>query len=214
MSDATAHHTIEIDYKCPMAECDCTQSASWSSLDFPTTLEGISAGDTLEGPFHCPDCEDRHIAHSNLFEVIDVSGNPENTDSDPQVVSDGGHDMSNPERCPCCGNVGETTEQAGTFKCEVRPCRVHLYQHADDGRQVEPIIDSQPQADTGRCINCGDEIHGDGVYTQSGVKSDGHERLQDGESVKISNLMEMDDGPYCSLACSLNTDTDPQGDQQ
>jgi hypothetical protein len=37
---------------------------------------------------------------------------------------------------------------------------------------------------------------------------DGHERLADGESVKISNLMEMDDGPYCSLDCSLDTGTD------
>lgn len=125
------------------------------------------------------------------------------------------------ERCPCCGVVGEKTERVGTFTCEVRACRVHFYQRADehhdvavgapaaeDGRHVEPGTDGQPQADTGRCITCGDEIHGDGVYTQSGVKMDGHERLADGESVKISNLMEMDDGPYCSLDCSLDTGTD------
>jgi hypothetical protein len=49
------------------------------------------------------------------------------------------------------------------------------------------------------------------VYTQSGIKPDGHERLADGESVKISNLMEMDDGPYCSLDCSLDTGTDRSG---
>jgi hypothetical protein len=70
--------------------------------------------------------------------------------------------------------------------------------------------DGGSTADTERCINCGDEIEGDGVYTQSGVKSDGLERLADGESVSLSNLMEMDDGPYCSLDCSIGTDTDGQ----
>jgi len=55
-----------------------------------------------------------------------------------------------------------------------------------------------------QCINCGDEIDGDPVYSQGGVKSDGLERLADGDSVGLSELMEMDNGPYCSLDCSVN----------
>jgi len=66
-------------------------------------------------------------------------------------------------------------------------------------------------SDTERCINCGDKIEGNGVHTQSGVKSDGLERLADGESVSLSNLMEMDDGPYCSLDCSVDTETNQGG---
>jgi len=81
-----------------MPECGLTQTASWSSLDFPTTLEGISTGETLEGPFSCPDCEDRHVAHSNLFTVIDVRGDPTNTDYDPKVSTDGGHSAGGTER--------------------------------------------------------------------------------------------------------------------
>jgi len=69
-------------------------------------------------------------------------------------------------------------------------------------------------ADTERCINCGDEIEGDGVHTQSGVKSDGLERLANGGSVSLSNLMEMDDGPYCSLDCSVDTGTDLPEDER
>jgi hypothetical protein len=78
------HHPIKIDYRCPMPECGLTQTASWSSLDFPTTLEGISTGDRLEGPFHCPDCEDRDVAHSNLFEVtiVERSVEPDTEDGD------------------------------------------------------------------------------------------------------------------------------------
>jgi len=68
-------------------------------------------------------------------------------------------------------------------------------------------VTEQSSGGTERCINCGDEIEGDGMYRQSGVKSSGLERLTDGESVSLSNLMEMDDGPYCSLDCSV-TDTD------
>jgi len=62
----------------------------------------------------------------------------------------------------------------------------------------------QHSGDTEQCINCGNEIESDGVYTQSGVKSDGLERLFDGESVGFSELVEMQDGPYCSLDCSVS----------
>jgi len=66
-----------------------------------------------------------------------------------------------------------------------------------------------PTDETERCINCGDRIAGDGVYTQSGFKSDGMGRLADGEEVGLSDLMEMDDGPYCSLDCSIETGAEP-----
>jgi hypothetical protein len=71
----------------------------------------------------------------------------------------------------------------------------------------------QSTGDTDRCINCDDEIKGDGVYTQSGVKSNGFDRLADGESVSLSNLLEMGDGPYCSLDCSVDTGTDQEAER-
>jgi len=67
------------------------------------------------------------------------------------------------------------------------------------------------EGNTERCIKCGDEIEGESVYSQSGVKTDGLERLADGESVALSDLMEMEDGPYCSLDCSLQPDSDRDG---
>jgi len=65
-----------------------------------------------------------------------------------------------------------------------------------------------PTAETEQCIACGDEIVGDGVYTQSGVKSDGLDRLAAGESVGLADLLAMDDGPYCSLVCSVDTEAE------
>lgn len=89
MTKPGSHHRITIEYKCPMEGCGLKQKASWESYEFPTTLEGVSVGDTLEGPFRCPDCESRGVAHSDLFEVTDVGGEPVNTDVDPRASAGG-----------------------------------------------------------------------------------------------------------------------------
>lgn len=85
-SDSRNHHRITIRFKCPMEGCGLVQTQKWESYEFPEGLEGISAGHTLEGPFHCPDCEERGTAHSNMFEVVSVEGEPVNTDFDPLGV--------------------------------------------------------------------------------------------------------------------------------
>lgn len=78
------HHEITITYKCPMPGCGNKNEVSWSSLEFPRLLRGISVGDTVEGRgFHCPECEKNGVPHSDLFEVTDVKGDPVNTDYDP-----------------------------------------------------------------------------------------------------------------------------------
>jgi hypothetical protein len=140
-----------------------------------------------------------------------------------EASTDGGQVLNETERreklayggvCPVCGDEftdgferlkdleGESIE--GVRICVIDPPEENLFHLPEDQ------ADHSGDTETNRCINCGDEIQGDGVYTQSGVKSDGHERLQDGESVKVSNLMEMDDGPYCSLDCSVDTGTDQE----
>jgi hypothetical protein len=59
-----------------------------------------------------------------------------------------------------------------------------------------------------RCINCGSTIDGDGVYNANSVKPDAGEELSGGNSVPISEVIEFNDGPYCSLHCSVDTGTD------
>jgi len=61
---------------------------------------------------------------------------------------------------------------------------------------------------TERCINCGTNIDGDGVYNSNGVKPDADEKLSGGDSVPISEVIEFNDGPYCSLHCSVDTEGD------
>ncbi|APX98652.1 nucleoside triphosphate pyrophosphohydrolase family protein [Natronorubrum daqingense] len=65
---------------------------------------------------------------------------------------------------------------------------------------------------TERCIGCGSEIEGDGFYGQGDVKPEGLEGLGDGESVPVSELFGFNDGPYCTLECSLEADTDSDDD--
>lgn len=95
-SEVRTHHTIIVEYKCPMEGCGLKQEAEWSSHNFPTALEGISIGDIVEGGrLGCPDCENRGVAHSDRFEVTDVNGEPVNTDYDP-LVTDGGIEQHRP----------------------------------------------------------------------------------------------------------------------
>lgn len=54
-----------------------------------------------------------------------------------------------------------------------------------------------------KCINCGNDIDGDGVFTGDSVKPGADESLSGGESVPLSELIEFNDGPYCSLDCSI-----------
>lgn len=67
---------------------------------------------------------------------------------------------------------------------------------------------------TERCIGCDSEIEGDGFYGQGDVKPKGLDGLSDGESVPVSELFGFNDGPYCTLKCSLDTDTDCGDDKE
>lgn len=69
-------------------------------------------------------------------------------------------------------------------------------------------------SDTGRCIGCGSEIEGDGFYAQGDVTPEGLGGLCDGESVPVTQLFGFNDGPYCTLECSLETGAeDEQGER-
>lgn len=59
-----------------------------------------------------------------------------------------------------------------------------------------------------RCIQCGDLIHDedDAVYGQGSVNKDGLKSLGDGEEVGADELFAFDDGPYCSMPCSIKAD--------
>ena len=65
---------------------------------------------------------------------------------------------------------------------------------------------------TEECVGCGDEIEGDGVYNNGSLTDAVGDALSDGESVPVGEIFEFDDGPYCSLDCSVSTDTDEAGD--
>ena len=60
------------------------------------------------------------------------------------------------------------------------------------------------------CIECGDEIgeDNDAVYGGGKVEEEGAERLIQGETVGASELFGFDDGPYCSIRCSVRGDDD------
>lgn len=64
---------------------------------------------------------------------------------------------------------------------------------------------------TEECVDCGDEIEGDGVYNSGSLTDAVGDALSDGESVPVGEIFEFDDGPYCSLDCSVSTDTDEAG---
>lgn len=68
--------------------------------------------------------------------------------------------------------------------------------------------ENKSRKDTLNCIACGAEIpsEDDAVYGFGGVKPDGAVKLFDGETVSASELFGFDDGPYCSLNCSMEGD--------
>lgn len=55
------------------------------------------------------------------------------------------------------------------------------------------------------CIECGKTVDDEqAIYSSGGVKNDGLESLLiDGEAISIDELFGFDDGPYCSLDCSM-----------
>lgn len=57
-----------------------------------------------------------------------------------------------------------------------------------------------------QCINCGDEFDGDGIYNGNSVKEEAVGKLSDGASVPLNDVIKFDDGPYCSLDCSINSE--------
>jgi len=67
---------------------------------------------------------------------------------------------------------------------------------------------------TERCINCGSTIDGGGVYMGDNVEPDADEKLSGGDSVPISEVIEFNDGPYCSLDCSVDAGTDRGGSDE
>lgn len=67
------------------------------------------------------------------------------------------------------------------------------------------------RSDMERCINCGDEIEDEPVYDNGGLKDDAGDKLAGGDSVSISEVFAFDDGPYCSLDCSVATATEQGG---
>lgn len=58
------------------------------------------------------------------------------------------------------------------------------------------------------CLECGNEMDEDeAIYSSGSVKKDGLERLLiEEESVPASELFGFDDGPYCSITCSMEDD--------
>lgn len=56
-----------------------------------------------------------------------------------------------------------------------------------------------------RCIECGGKINedNDAVYGGGKMEEAGAERLTRGETVDASELFGFDDGPYCSIRCSV-----------
>lgn len=65
--------------------------------------------------------------------------------------------------------------------------------------------DDSPTASL-HCENCGDEIPStdEAVWGSGGVKESGLEKMSDGETIGADELFGFDDGPYCSLGCSVN----------
>lgn len=126
------HHLVKIEFKCPMPDCGLKQTANWMGYELPSGLEGVSIGDTLEGPFHCPDCEDQGVAHSGLFEVTDVGGEPVNTDYDPRALTDGG------------------TSGSGRIEA-VRVYRDGSWKFKDDGGWT-PLTDHEPRSPSGSLL--------------------------------------------------------------
>lgn len=66
----------------------------------------------------------------------------------------------------------------------------------------------EAKEDTEQCINCGDTIDGDGVYNANGVKPDAADKITDGEGASVGEIVEFNDGPYCSIECSVRTGGD------
>lgn len=65
------------------------------------------------------------------------------------------------------------------------------------------------QKKTLRCEACDEQIESekDAVYGAGSLKQDGAEQLADGEKVGFDELFGFDDGPYCSLDCSMEGDS-------
>lgn len=67
------------------------------------------------------------------------------------------------------------------------------------------MSDDEPES----CINCGDEIDGEGFYAFSGAEDvKGLDALDGDEPVPIDEVFGFNDGPYCTLDCSLDGDAD------
>lgn len=65
-------------------------------------------------------------------------------------------------------------------------------------------------ADGVECIDCGDRVDSDeAIYSSSGFKENGLSRLVvEEEPVDADELFGFEDGPYCSLACSMQPTAD------
>lgn len=58
--------------------------------------------------------------------------------------------------------------------------------------------------DTVACLVCGDAVaEADAVYNASGAKAEGLAEMAPGESVPLDDVIAFEDGPYCSLGCSM-----------
>lgn len=54
------------------------------------------------------------------------------------------------------------------------------------------------------CMECGDEVDEDeAVYGSGTIRDSGLEKLSRGETLDAEELFGFDDGPYCSLECSI-----------
>lgn len=61
-------------------------------------------------------------------------------------------------------------------------------------------------SDTTECIACGAAIPAeeDGVFLAGGVKEDTLDELNAGEPAPLDDVISFDDGPYCSIDCSMD----------
>lgn len=67
---------------------------------------------------------------------------------------------------------------------------------------------SSASSDTMQCIDCGAEIEdeAEAVYASGGLDKDGFEKAMEEGEVDARELFGFDDGPYCSIACSIDTE--------
>ncbi|APX98732.1 hypothetical protein [Natronorubrum daqingense] len=150
-------------------------------------------------------------------------------DDEREIRTDGGTstdetELDMPHNCIMCEQEEATKTVEEIIRGEVREfsvcaaCETEIKDKrsenantdSDDDRQIR-TDGGTSSSDTEQCIECGDAVGNNPFYANSGLVAGAFDDVEDGESVPVKDVFGFNDGPYCSLDCSLDTETEPEG---